>query len=127
MPPTDDGIALLGMNDGDPALIQRRIAEARLLTDPDARAARLYFLGRGLLDCDDPATQSDAIDALADAMQLGSPHAACDLGVLFLRDAESPQEVQAGILLLQRAAAAGHPDAEQLLRELPPWPGRHTP
>lgn len=122
--PTDDGLALLGMNDADPALILQRITEARQLPDPDERAVRLYVLGRGLLDCEDPATLAAAIETLTDAVELGSPHAACDLGALLLRDASSPEEAQAGIRLLQVAAAGGHPDAEAMLRDLPPWPGR---
>ena len=124
MPPTDDGIPILGMNDGDPALLQRRITEARQLPDPDERRVRMYFLGRALLDCNDPGTEGEAIEVLTEAMQLGSPHAAYDLGTLFLREAQSPQEVQAGFELLQLAAAAGHPEAAALLRELPPMPGK---
>jgi TPR repeat protein len=125
--PTEDGIALLGMNDADPTLILRRVAEARQLSDPDERAARLYFLGRGLLDCNDPATSGDAIEVLGEAMQLGSPHAALDLGVQFLREAESPQEVQVGLQLLQRAAKAGLAEAATLLRELRRWPDPSKP
>lgn len=122
--PTDDGIPLLGRNDGDPVLLRRRLAEARQLRDPDERAVRLSVLGRGLLDCHDPETLGDAIEALTDAVELGSPHAAYDLGSLLLRGADSSEEVQAGIQLLRLAVAAGHPEAEAMLRDLPPWSGR---
>jgi len=86
--------------------------------------AMVFLDADGLLDCNDAGTEGEAIEVLTEAMQLGSPHAAYDLGTLFLREARSPQEVQAGFELLQLAAAAGHPEAEALLRELPPMPGK---
>lgn len=133
MAPTEDGIPLLGTGDGDVALILRRVAEARELTDPDERAVRLYFLGRGLLDCGEDVcgdlechedgcdachASVAAIEVLGEAMRLGSPHAAYDLGGVFIRDAGSPEELAAGIALVQRAAEAGLDDAKCLLTKV---------
>jgi TPR repeat protein len=114
-PHTDDGMPLLGVGGGDPALIRRRIAEAHLLTDRDERAACLYFLGRGLFDCDDPDTAVDAVAVLGEAMDLGSLHAALDLGSILLQQAETSDEVAASLTLLERAAKGGLVEAQTLL------------
>lgn len=115
MPSTDDGLPLIGVGGGDPALIRRRIAEARALADPDERAARLYFLGCGLVDCDDPTTGEEAVAVLHEAMALGSSHAALELGRLWLADASSAADVRGALALIERAAEAGLVEAQLLL------------
>jgi TPR repeat protein len=113
---TDDGLPILGVGGGDPDLIRRSIVEARAIVDPHERAARLYFLGRGLLDCDDGA--DDGVAVLAEAANLGSSHAAFDLAQLLLEAATTPREVQAALRMLERAASEGLVEAQQLLGEV---------
>jgi hypothetical protein len=115
MPSTEDGLPIIGIGGGDPELIRRRIVEARAIADTHERAARLYFLGRGLLDCDDPDTGPEAVAVLSEAMSLGSSHAALDLGALLLDQADTPAEVQAALKLIERAASAGLLEAQVLL------------
>jgi len=116
-PCTEDGLPLLGVGGGDPELILRRVAEARGIPDPTERSVRLYFLGKGLLDCDD-ADPIDAVAVLAESMDLGSPHAAFELGGYLLRDAETPDEVAAALTLFERAALGGLVEAQTLLGKI---------
>ena len=81
MASTDDGLPLIGAGGGDPDLIRRRVAEARELADPDERAARLYFLGRGLFDCDDPEKAGLVLRWLVSSISAtGAPVASPDAG-----------------------------------------------
>jgi len=108
----------MGVGGGDVELMRHRILEARQLVDPDVRAVRLYLLGRGLLDCDDPSTGGEAVEVLAEAMQAGSSHAALDLGQILLADAATTAEVQAALALIERAATLDLVDAQILLGKI---------
>jgi TPR repeat protein len=117
VPSTEDGLPLIGIGGGDPDLIRRRIVEARQLADPDERAARLYFLGCGLFDCDDAplGAVEDAVAVLHEAMELGSSHAALELGRLWLADASSAADIGGALALIERAARADLVEAQVLL------------
>jgi TPR repeat protein len=115
MPSTIEGMPLLGVGGGDPERLRAQAAEARHIADPNERAARLYFLGRGLLDCDDETTAEEAVEVLHEAMALGSAHAALDLARLLLVDAETPQDLAHAVPLVRRAATAGLIEAQELL------------
>jgi TPR repeat protein len=122
MSSTDDGIPLIGGGRGDPQLLRKRIAEAREITEPPRRAARLYFLGRGLFDCNDESTVEEAVTVLREAMELGSTHAAFDLGMIVLGDTDTPEDLNVAVSLLQRAASGGHEEAVEALKKI-----RQTP
>ena len=118
MASTEDGLPLFRAGGGDLGLMRQRIEEARQLADIDDRAVRLYLLGRGLLDCDDPTTGAEAVTVLAEAMQAGSAHAAMDLGQILLGEATSSTEVQAALALIERAAKGELVEAQVLLGKI---------
>jgi hypothetical protein len=124
MPSTVDGLPITGVGSGDPQLIRRRVEEARSIADLDERAARLYFLGRGLIDCDDPETGPDAAAVLFEAMKLGSSHAALDLGQLLLVQANTTAEVSSALGFIARAATDGLLEAQVLFRKV--WGDAHS-
>jgi hypothetical protein len=117
----------------DLARTLRHVAEARELSDPEERAVRLHELGRCLLvrgegtcgdfechedGCDYCRASAEAIDVLTEAMRLGSPHAAFDLGGVVIGNAGSPEELAAGIALVRQAADAGLTEAQSLLAKV---------
>ena len=118
MSSTEDGLPLSGVGGGDPQLLRKRIAEAREIGEPTERAARLYFLGRGLFDCEDESTAEEAIAVLHEAMELGSTHAAYDLAMIVLHDADVPTDLVVAVRLLQRAASGGHEEAAVALQKI---------
>ncbi len=107
-----------GMN--DPVELRKKLVVTRKLKDPGERAARLYVLGKAILDCDEVSDEdlADAMKALNEAVALGSPHAAYDLACILLSEVESPAELSSAVALLEKAAAAGLEEAKAMLDEL---------
>lgn len=95
---------------------------AKELEEGEERAARLAWLGREVLRCDDAQVDDDAIDAaieaLHEAMTMGSAEAAYTLGCLMLEDSSTLGDFHSALMLLERAATAELREAQELLGKL---------
>lgn len=110
---TEDGAPLLGAGGGDPDRLMRQIDDARAITDVEARAARLYFLGRALADCDGDEAKRQGRRVLEAAARDGSPHAAYDAAILLM-----PDDAERALAWLASASAAGLPAAQLLYSQV---------
>jgi TPR repeat protein len=95
--------------------LRGRLGEARALTEPAERSARLFFLGRALCDSRADGAIADGRSAFLEAAALGNPWAAHDAAVLMLRGDGGPAEPERAIDLLREAAGAGLLPARTLL------------
>lgn len=107
---------------GDVGWLLGELEEAKNLEEGEERAARLAWLGREVLRCEDSRVDDDAIDAaiesLHEAMMLGSAEAAFTLGCLMLEDSSTLGDFHSALMLLERAATAELRGAQELLGKL---------
>lgn len=107
---------------GEVAELLRGLEEARNLEEGAERAARLAWLGREVLRSEDSCVDDDAIDAaieaLHEAMSMGSAEAAYTLGCLMLEDSSTLGDFHSALMLLERAATAELRVAQELLGKL---------
>lgn len=107
---------------GDAAGLLRELEEAKNLEEGEERAARMAWLGREVLRSEDACVDDDAIDAaieaLHEAMRMGSAEAAYTLGCLMLEDSSTLGDFHSALMLLERAATAELRVAQELLGKL---------
>lgn len=103
---------------GDSAVateIERRLAEARALTDAGERAASLFVVASQLVASDDAQKNVAARAVLEEAAHAGSAHAALELGLMLTSGRGGAVDARAGAEWITRAASAGLPAAAVLL------------
>ena len=95
--------------------IERRLVEARAVSDAGERAARLFVVASQMVASEDAREQAEARVVLEEAAEAGSSYAALELGLMLTGGRGGGVDAAGGVAWIERAAEAGLTAAQTLL------------